>query len=116
MPDRAKLCIDILLKFSQLQESIDNINNLDSIHAMSANADTADTRQKQPVNIEALLRDIRPACNSQEAKYIDMFLNLSKSRDILGTYRAMNYDFSTDDIFKSYDEGVNSNATRHQSW
>lgn len=102
MPARAQMCIDVILKISQLRESIDNINNNASYNLGAMNSDNISAcnyNPDRPVNLEALFKDIRPVCSRQDAKFIDMYLNFIKSKNILNTYRAMNGGESNDDFF-----------------
>lgn len=97
LPERARMYVDVILKLNQLKMSVDSLEENDTIHMMQSGNNQSNSTPTA-IDIDSLFKDIRPLCSGNDAKMIDMYLNLKKSRDIINAYQAMNGG----DIFGSF--------------
>lgn len=100
MPANSKPILDVLIKANQLMDCID--------HASHQDFHTCDIKNNPPVNIEGMLRELRPICSKKDLGYIDTILSFIRTKNILSAYHGMNGDYGggtndgfINDLFKN---------------
>lgn len=99
MPPQVKACAQIIIQAYELSDSVHNMSD--------GGISACDSTNTMPVNIEQLLRDIRPVCSKKDAQYIDTYLNFLRTKNVLNVYKTMNPDSMPDiehfakDLFKN---------------
>lgn len=78
LDERRKKPIDIILKLTELHESIKDVTKTNGLEGCSDNTTS--------INTEALLKDIKSECPKPIRDKIDMILNLSKTKEFYKTY------------------------------
>lgn len=84
LDERSRMPITVLLKLSELNECINNMS-----HAHNNGLISCDN-SVPAINTESLLKDIRPECSKSGKDLIDLFLNISKTKDFYNTYKVIN--------------------------
>lgn len=74
--------INIILKMAELNDSVSQLSSISNMEACE--------NENKRTNIEELLRSIRPVCLKKEQEIIDLFLNLTRTKDFYTTYKAFN--------------------------
>ncbi len=74
MPPQVKACAQIIIQAYELSDSVHNMSD--------GGISACDFTNTMPVNIEQLLRDIRPVCSKKDAQYIDTYLNFLRTKNV----------------------------------